>query len=299
MRHFFEFFHFTATERKGFIVLCLGIALIQVSLFVHKHFRPQEEVSHHLYELQAERASYTKEEVFDDHSAPVFSGEKRVVSYFPFDPNTASLEEWRKLGLSDRKIQVILNYRNKGGKFYEKEDLKKIYSLSENDYRRLEPYIRIRHEEASERRTTGYNPSAPTAKKREALLVEINSADTSQLKRLKGIGTVLSARIVKFREALGGFFSVSQLKEVYGMPQETVDANAPFLTVDTILLRRIPVNEADEMRLSKHPYISRKQAQTIVNYRKQHGPFRSIEDLYEIKSFDPDFLRKIEPYLQF
>src|SRR5690606_7315930 len=129
--------------------------------------------------------------------------------------------------------------------------------------------------------------------------VDINKADTVAFKRLKGIGSVYAARIVKFREALGGFHHVGQIKEVYGISDELFQAIHESLILEEKNIRQLEVNRLEVEELAKHPYISKKEASLIVNYRMQHGVFQSIEDLKNIYALSDDFLRKIAPYLRF
>lgn len=114
-----------------------------------------------------------------------------------------------------------------------------------------------------------------------------------------GIGPAFAKRIVKYRDALGGFYSIDQLTEVYGLPPETFEIIKPKLVLQMTSLTKININLLNANELSKHPYISRKQAQTIVNYRSQHGVFKNLESLSEIQSLDKEFLRKIGKYLEY
>jgi competence ComEA-like helix-hairpin-helix protein len=131
------------------------------------------------------------------------------------------------------------------------------------------------------------------------LSIDINLADSSEFMKLKGIGPVFSNRIIKFRDALGGFVKTEQLSEIYGLPEETYHHIFPKLTVDRSDVKLLKINVISVSELSKHPYVTYKQAQTIINYRSQHGAFDRVEDLVKIHSLDEDFFRKIEFYLDF
>lgn len=129
--------------------------------------------------------------------------------------------------------------------------------------------------------------------------IEINTADTSESKKLKGIGSVLSARIVKFRDVLGGFHSIEQIKEIYGISEETYISIKDKLTLSYLKINKLNINQSTVDELAKHPYISKKQAQALVNYRNQHGAYSKMNNLTQNKALDKDFLCKIEPYLEF
>lgn len=111
---------------------------------------------------------------------------------------------------------------------------------------------------------------------------------------------MLARRIINYKEALGGFVDMDQVKEVYGLPLATFDHIIVNLSIDkSNLVRKLNINLLDVDALAKHPYINKKQAHTIVNYRAQHGDFKKVESLSEIQSLNSDFLRKIEPYLEY
>lgn len=177
--------------------------------------------------------------------------------------------------------------------------MKKIYSISLADHNRLEPYIDISAKE--EKFTRSYEAKSETKTKNyiKSITIDLNKADTSELKRLRGIGSVLASRIVKFRDALGGFHDVDQVREVYGISQETFESIKSSLQTSSSDIKKIAINSLSMAELSKHPYISKKQAQAIINYRTQHGNYLDIYTLSQNKALDQDFLRKIEPYLEF
>ena len=218
---------------------------------------------------------------------------------FLFDPNTLDKEGWQRLGLSSKQAQVIINYRNKGGRFYKKEDLKKIYSLHEEKLQEILPYAEIAEQEKSDFVAAKPNFERKEFAKKRIRVIEINSSDSSAFMELHGIGPAFSRRIVRFREALGGFVKVEQIAEVYGLPEETFQNILPYLSIDTSLVKRLEINHVNQSDLGKHPYVKYKRAQTIINYRKQHGAFKSMADLRKVLSLDEDFFRKIELYLDF
>ncbi|WP_379020355.1 ComEA family DNA-binding protein [Parapedobacter deserti] len=225
------------------------------------------------------------------------------IDYFTFDPNGLPAVEWKRLGLSDRQIRVIKNYEAKGGHFRVKEDLKKIYSIGDSDYARLAPYIHIPVKSPGQEAAppTEHSESAkkitPILKERTALAIELNTADSTDLQQLPGIGPVYASRIVRFRNRLGGFHHVSQLMDVYGFDTLRFDGLKKFVHVDTSLVKKIALNTADYEALKAHPFISPKLANLIVQYRKQHGPYRATHDLLQIAVMDEENFRKIAPYV--
>ena len=216
---------------------------------------------------------------------------------FQFDPNTLPAEGWQKLGLNNRTIKTINNYRSKGGRFYKKEDLKKIWGMPEAFYNRVEDYIVI--ENARPSYSNNYDrPAFPAPKgKREVSVVQVNRADTAELIALPGIGSKLANQIINFRDRLGGFHSTEQIRETYGLPDSTFQLLKPYLQVNAAEVKKLNLNTATKDELRTHPYIKWALANAIVEYRNQHGAFKSIEELKNIMLMDEATFSKIAPYL--
>lgn len=221
---------------------------------------------------------------------------------FVFDPNTATEQDFIKLGLHARVARTIINYRNKGGKFYKREDFAKIYTLSEQDYHRLAPYIQIKSAASADKKSfaasEGYKnggESFTPKSKAPASPISLNAASVEQLMQLRGIGPAYANRIVKYRDILGGFYKIEQLKEVYGMSDSLYEIITPFLSVEGEP-RKINVNTATEEELYKHPYI-RKMAKHIVAFRNEIGGFKHIEEFRQVPLINEEIYRKLVPYL--
>ena len=222
------------------------------------------------------------------------------VAPFPFDPNTAAVADLLRLGFSKTSANRIAAYRRKGGVFRVKSDLMKIYGLDSALYRQLYNYITL-----PTRRWVRSNPAKAPVRpesliaERAAKNFDINTADTSLLKTVYGIGPTLASRIVKFREGMGGFVSVLQLNEVYGLDSSVVKRllEAGFIRPDFVP-EKLNINTADENALSDHPYISFKMARAIVNYRYQHGDFIAPTDIKKLSALDLKEVDRLLPYLK-
>ena len=233
---------------------------------------------------------------YDRSDKGYFNGPKGVPFYF--DPNTLDTEGWKKLGLRDKTIKTIQNYLAKGGHFYKPEDLAKIYGLFEDEYDRLEPYIRIEGEKITSPSAGANELPSPTAVKTERYrAVDINTADTSAFISLPGIGSKLAARIVNFRDKLGGFYVISQVGETYGLPDSTFQKIKQYLKLDNASVKKININTASLDELKAHPYIKYSLAKPIVAFREEHGAFTKVEDLKKIMAVSEDIYSKIAPYL--
>lgn len=215
---------------------------------------------------------------------------------FRFDPNTLPAEGWQKLGLNDKTTRILINYRNKGGKFYRPEDLKKVWTMPEDFYERVKDHIAIT---SIERRTPypSYTSSPFVRQERKIEPVDINNGDTADFIALPGIGPVLASRIINFRNKLGGFHSIDQVGETYGLPDTTFQELKPYLTLSSPETRKLNINTTSKEELNAHPYINWKQASAIVEYRNQHGPYKSIDELKNIMILDEATFEKIRIYL--
>lgn len=223
---------------------------------------------------------------------------KAVAEPFPFDPNLASEADLLRLGLPARTVKGILNYRSKGGKFRKPEDFSKIYTLGEAEFSRLAPYITIGAVATAERPVTYAGGNFPEKKLVTKGPLDINRAALEDWLRLPGIGEKRARQIVNFRESLGGFLRVEQIGEMYGLPDSVYQSIRPLLVLEYSSIRPINLNTASVEDLDRHPYISFKQATLIVNYRSQHGPFATPDEVSKIIAFtDKKWLDKIRPYL--
>ena len=233
-------------------------------------------------------------------SSVAFTTHNTRVELFAFDPNTLSVTGWRKLGLRDRTIQTILNFRNKGGRFEKAEDLRRIYGLPMKDYERLAPYVEMETTASDKVPAVMANKNYPVAEKFAPgnSSLDINSADTSAFIALPGIGSKLAGRIVNFRNKLGGFYSIEQVGETFGLADSTFQKIKPYLRLADSTVRKFNVNIASADELKTHPYIKWQIANAIVAYRQEHGAFAKIEDIRKVMAVTADDFSKILRYIE-
>ncbi len=212
---------------------------------------------------------------------------------FYFDPNTLSASDWKTLGVSTGTISTIQKYLSKGGHFYKASDLEKIYGLPPSLTTQLIPFVRIQ--------ALSYNrltfSKAPAPFKKQASMLDVNEADSVAWETLPGIGPALSARIVKFRNQLGGFLDIQQIKEVYGLSDSVFERLQHRLVKGNANIQRLHLNTIDQATLQKHPYIRYSMARAIVRYREQHGPFARVEDIKKAFFIQDSTFQKLQPYL--
>ena len=249
----------------------------------------------------ATRLAQLRPETAAEDETPVYQYEaSKKAGYtegalFYFDPNTLDASGWKGLGLQDRTVKTILNYRSKGGHFYKDEDLKKIWGLPEGFYEHVKDYIQIAVPKKEDAPDSNFFKTPYKKIERKIDVVDVNQSDTSALIALPGIGSKLAQRIVNFRDKLGGFYSVEQISETYGLPDSTFQKLKPYLQVHGVL-KKFNINSATKEELKTHPYIKWNLANAIVEYRNQHGPFKNVDELKNVMLIDNVTFHKIVPY---
>jgi DNA uptake protein ComE-like DNA-binding protein len=300
-----DFFFFSKGERNGILVLICLIGIVFVANFLLSGFGGEEvmDMSAYRTEVEAFKASLERDEITYSHSKEINRKE-----LFYFDPNKLDSAGFVQLGISPYVVSRILKYRSKGGNFRKPEDFSRIYGMKEVWYTELLPYIRIENQTKNtdfqknkektgvfpEKRKAGNNETKHSA---QISIMELNSADTTALKKLKGVGSVYAGRIVKYREWLGGFSRPEQLKEVYGVTDELFLSLKPYLTVDNSLIRKIRLNSGDLNTKLKHPYLKKGQLTAWISFRQKKQTIHSFEELREPSVFSDEEWEQLLPYL--
>jgi len=210
------------------------------------------------------------------------------VNFFPFDPDTMKENDWRCLGLTDIQVRRINRYKQSiGGHFETKGQFSEIYGIGSQSMDSLLKYIQIKNRPATDK---GWHHQSGS--------IDLNSADTVLLKSLPGIGSVLSRRIIKYRDLLGGFYSITQLKEVYGLKPEVFQKIEQQVRIDTLVIKKINLNFISFEELSEHPYIGKNQARKIIKFRSENGEIKRSSVLVEKGIITSIQMKKIAPYLE-
>ena len=212
----------------------------------------------------------------------LFSGARRTPerrserSYesFPFDPNTVSLADLQRLGLTLRQAETIDHYRSKGGRFRTKDDFRKMYVVTDSLFARLEPFIKI--------------PK-----------VELNAADSAALVSLRGIGPYYARKILDYRERLGGFLNKAQLLEIEGLDEERLAGFADDVEIDTTCCSRLDLWHTTDSILARHPYLGEKGARSITRYKKLYDTTRwTLADLEKEHALPKENIEKLKKYIE-
>lgn len=279
---------YSRRERNGILVLLFLLLLIEVFGSIRLRWKSQEKIDF----SPLEKAITARAEPGKTKPAVKLEKDQQVRTIFYFNPNQLPEEKWLSLGLSKKQIAVIRRYEAKGGRFRNKEDVRKMYCISEQTFQRLAPYIVI--PQSPER---NYPDQSKITKTRERC--ELNAADSLALLRLPGIGPVLAQRILKFREALGGFYALHQLKEIYALDTSIYQSLTSMCSVDTSGIKKLKINSTGYDALKKHPYLGAKRATLLLNYRNQHGEFTNLQDLQQALRAEDAIFEKLKLYVRF
>jgi DNA uptake protein ComE-like DNA-binding protein len=216
----------------------------------------------------------------------------QVPELFPFDPNTLDSAGLRQLGIPPRVVTGILRYRRKGGVFYTPERFSEVYGLSPDLFTILQPYIRI-----DSSRTYDLHPAALMADPNSKFA--LNTVDSVAMMQIKGMNKSLVRSILHFRRSSGGFASIDQLRELYGMTDDLFSKLSSRFVVDSAAIQKIKINSASVDKLNAHPYLNFYQSRAIYEYRRRKGKIISIRELQKLDELDPLTIQKMEVYFSF
>lgn len=297
--------------RQQFIGLAL-IALLCIGTGIFCHFTPQRAevapcvdtsyTSYTSWTRKTSKTSYTRKT--SKTSWTSHTRHTRIpVRPCPFDPNTADSLTLLRQGLRPWQVSNMLRYRRAGGRWRKTEDLRRLYGLDSAQYQDIAPYVRIAPDTTLAARRRADSLRRDTMPRYVSLkrdtTIELNSADTTDLKKLRGIGSWTARSIVRYREQLGGYHSAEQLREVPHIQQQMLDTTMQHLWADPTGVKTIAVNTASVQRLQRHPYIRFEQARAIYELRRRKIRLNGPEDLKGLPELSEEDIKRIAPYLNF
>lgn len=286
------YFKFTRQQQSGIFFLLLFIILLQcVYFFVD--FTPGN--------IQD---TDQKEWIAFQHkidSLKHIEAENQKPKRYPFNPNYITDYKGYTLGMSTAEIDRLLRYRSSGKFVNSAEAFQQVTKISDSLLKAIAPYFKFpdwvisKNQTVKDKPKTKRLPNAAHSKTRS----DINTVTAQELKAVKGIGEVLSERIIKFRERLGGFLTDEQLYDVYGLSGEVAAKVLQRYTVlDPPQIQKININTASVKELSAMVYIRYKMAKAIVAYREDVGEIKSLEELTKIQDFPIEKIDRIKLYLK-
>ncbi len=301
-----DFFYYSRSERRAVYFLLFLIALLLVAIIFYSK---RDNAFSDLVENSAEVDSFLADvKKVKEHSAKESkddcSDAHRTGLFFEFDPNSADSIELSRLGLPSYVVKNVLKYRAKGGRFKTSASFSKIYGLTPELFAELEPYIRIPEQLSTRKRKQVFpktdsirieSHQQPSDKYSEGTKVNVNIADTIELKKIPGIGSVIARNIVAYRQRLGGFYDLEQLLEVRFFTPELLEW---FVLGDTPM-KQIKINHESLDNLRAHPYLNFYQAKIIVEHRKKRGEIKSLSQLSLYEEFTEKDLKRLSAYFSF
>ena len=303
-----KWFTFNKGERVAIITIMAAIILLILACLLRPARKSLSDVSlHNLDSLLALRQAAIEEQ---QQQKMEQTQETTELHPFPFNPNTLTEDEWRQMGLTDRQVRNIMNYKAKGGKFYSKNDLGKLYTISEEEFAQLEPFIVLpevsRGKNTNTKATSQGGVSAGStaettapSEKKVIPVVDLNTVDSTALVELPQIGPYTAVRIIEFREKLGGFVDKEQLRDVKGMDEARFAAIQPYINLVAVEIQKVDVNRDDFKTLVHHPYLSYEQVKRIVNQRERRGIIKNWAQLEALIKDEGEVNPLLEHYVKF
>ena len=288
---------------KTQIVSAIVLVVVMVGINIAAHFWPQQAI------------------IVEEEEVKDLSSNQTATRLFYFDPNTADSLTLLELGFRPWQIRNMMRYRAKGGRFKDKDDFRRLYGLNDSAYAALRPYIRIdsttwvtkrdslrllRQERDSLKRVTDslWKDSMYAARRfhiKRDTIIELNSADTTDLLYIWGIGSYVAKNIIWYRENLGGYASPEQIREIPALKGLEIkyDTIIPHLRAERDSVARLRVNYIGVERLQRHPYLSFTQAKAIYELRRNKFYLKSIDELRSLPCLTEEDIKRLEPYLSF
>ena len=299
-----DFFYFSLSERRAIYVLLVLIAVLIIAII----WTPTSGVQS-VYDVAEADSLVLKLKQKEERKS--FSKNERIqgtvpTALDPFEPNLADSIELLRLGLPSYVVNNVIKYRQKGGRFSTPESFARIYGLTEEKFKELKPYIYISKDFIKKPEQRKFLQERPKREHKmdslpkpfkypEGTLVDVNAADTTELKKIPGIGSGIARRIVAYRNRLGGFYSLEQLNEV-----EFVSADLfKWFKLESDSIRKLPINRVGLDKLRAHPYINFYQAKVIVEYRRKRGEIKSLSQLSLYEEFTEKDLKRLSAYVSF
>jgi len=310
-----DFFNFNKRQERGVFVLSIILFFVIIFNYFAPDFAPDPP------KYIAENAKYLKQvklqaikeprkyKPFSELKLETYTTNVNIKPKSVFDPNSISVQDLVLMGMPEKIANTIEKYRNSGGYFYKKNDLKKIYGMTEEMYLDLESHIVIRTKEKKIAKNGVHLKSDnPVDIKKThnkdwsnvpkiSILLGINSADSIQLLKVRGIGPFYAGEIVNYRNRLGGYHDIQQLMGLYRMDTAKYNKMAKQLILDTIQLIKININTAEFKAILRHPYIDYETTIYIINKRRKLGKYAAIYQLKDSVKMPDDLFHKLEPYL--
>ena len=225
-----------------------------------------------------------------------------IPKIYPFNPNFISDYKGYKLGMSVLEIDRLLAFRKENNYVNSPKEFQDVTKVSDSLLNAISPYFKFPDWVNNKKEFKDYKkyPNSAFVKKEKTVIIDINKATQEDLIKIYGIGEAISLRILKLKESLGGFVSMEQMNDVWGLSPEVIEnLNSHFKVSELPNLKKIDINNASIKELSQFPYFNYQLAKQIVTFRSMNGDFKNVNDLTKIKGLSIDKANIIALYLDF
>lgn len=287
-----SYFAFSAEQRTGIMILFTIIIILQ-SVYFFVDFNTTQSVSPNKQKWLAMQSKIDSLKELNP---------KYIVKIYPFNPNFITDYKGYKLGMSVLEIDRLLDYRKENKYVNSAKEFQAVTQVSDSLLSAIAPYFKFPDWVKNKMNNKGYvkYENKAFAKKEKVALIDINLATQEDLIKIYGIGEVIALRILKLKESLGGFVSMEQMNDVWGLSPEVVEnLNSHFKVYALPLLHKIDINNASLKEISQFSYFRYALAKEIVTYRSMNGDIKNVEDLIKIKGFPVEKANIIALYLDF
>lgn len=300
--------HLPRSEKRVLLLCALFLTVTAILSYLFL-YEDKEKTSSPFSEADLKQAKYLQDEISKANNKAIKYDTVCHISkkLFPFDPNHDDSLTLSRIGLSPWQIHNMMRYREAGGIWRSVDDFRRLYGLSEKDFQKLRPYIRIAAADRKKKYIPyqDYSYSVPQGeipnyehidKMEEGQRIDANTSDTTEIKRIPGIGSYYARKIVTYRDRLGGFVNTNQIEEIEGLPAGT----SRWFTIEKQpTIKKIRINHASFKEIVRHPYISYEQTKVIVNHIRHYGPLQGWNELRLYKEFQEKDFILLEPYFSF
>lgn len=286
-----DFFKFTVQQRAGIFLLLIIIIGIQIAYYL-RDVRFEEDNSLEKQQWLSLQSQIDTMKIEKANYKPTI---------YPFNPNFITDFKGYKLGMSTAEIDRLLEFRKKNLYVNSAEEFQELTKVSDSLLATMEPYFKFPDWVKNKKQSKGFeNPNQGYTKKEKIQVIDINLASQEDLIKVYGIGQGLSERILKQKEALGGFISMEQMNDVWGLSPEVIEKlNAQFKIGVIPSVKKVKINDASAKELQLFPYFRYPLNKEIVTYRSMNNGILNADDLIKIKGFPVDKVKIIDKYLEY
>jgi len=292
-----DYFHFSKSEKHGALFLLIIILILIIFPYFYDFYSNDKIAENQDFEkeiqLFAQSIQVTEKPEFKNRLDQYIIERYDSINLFFFDPNNTSAESFKKLGFTEKQIKTIKNYVQKGGKFFIKDDFRKIYGIRHQQYQIVKPYILLPDESKNESSFDGKTESKTESDQLNSVFVfDPNTATDDDFKKL-GLSVANISTIRNYQKKIGKFKSKEDFKKIYGIAPDKLNQLEPYIFItqsDEAIkeIKKVDINSATAGELEDIKGIGKYSADAILRYRDKLGGYIRIEQLMEIKNISSE-----------